>query len=494
VAQGASAGFFGRGAAAPDDAVLRRTWVYRQVLDAIRDGTLAAGTRLPSARRLADAWSVPRGAVDDAYAQLQTEGLIERRVGNGSFVAARPLPGALRAHPAPEPIADAPMRQARAHLQALSVQARIATPADANGLCLQPGRPDTASFPLALWRRELARALAATDHAGLSYGVPAGLAALRAATARHLSLTRSIHCQPEQVLIVGSPRQAIELVARVLLAPGERVCVEDPGPLSVTRRFSLSHLDVVGVPTDDQGLDVARARELAPDAAAVVLQPLHQWPTGARTSQQRRRELLAWSDLGGAWIVELDSLGEIVHEGAAPPALFGSDRMGRVIFIGSFSALTFPGLRIAYLVLPEPLVEVFAAVRGLLGEHTSVAMQATLAAFIDAGHLSGHVRALRRIYRRRRDALVQAVALHLGGRARLGPVDGGTHACLHLDAPADDRPLAARLHLRGLGVQALSGHSWHARGLYGRLLGYGADDEAAIDAAIAEIAAALRAG
>jgi GntR family transcriptional regulator / MocR family aminotransferase len=472
-----------------DAASTRRSAVYRQLLDAIRGGSLPPGSRLPSARRLATAWVVPRGAVDEAYAQLQAEGLVERRVGNGSFVAqrVRPAPAVAAAE------ADATTRAVLERLASWSAESRVfATPARGPKR-LSPGMPDTASFPLVAWRRELARVLGDEHRACLSYGVPSGVPELRLAVARHLSLTRSIQCRPEQVLIVGSPRQGLELIARVLLAPGESVVVEDPGPLSMTRRFSLQHLDVVGVAPDAEGFEVAAARRLAPHAAAAMLMPLHQWPTGLRTSPKRRAELLDWSAGQDAWLVELDSLGEIVHDGAAPPALFSEDRGGRVIFLGNFLSLTFPAIRIAYLVLPEPLVDVFVALRGLMGEHNPVAMQMALAGFIEHGHLDAHVRHVRRLYRARRDALVQAAHDHLPDGARLGPVSGGVHACLHLHGRWQDRALAARLNACGLAVQPLSGHVWQGTGLNGLLLGYGADDEATINTAVREIGAALRA-
>jgi len=480
----------GFGAAGP-----RRTEIYRQLLDAIRSGALPAGVRLPSARRLATAWSLPRGAVDEAFAQLQAEGLVERRVGNGSFVARhlRPAP-APAAAPAPQPV-DAATRAVLDRLARWSAESRVfATPAAPAGSAtrLRPGMPDSASFPIAAWRRELAHVLGEEHRAGLSYGVPAGVPELREAVARHLSLTRSIHCRPEQVLIVGSPRQGIELMARVLLAPGECACVEDPGPLSMTRRFSLAHLDVVGVAPDEQGFDVDAARRLAPRAAAALLMPLHQWPTGQRTSPPRRAELLDWAHERDAWLVELDSLGEIVHDGAAPPALFSDDREGRVIFLGNFLSLMFPALRIAYLVLPESLIDVFVALRGLMGEHNPVAMQMALAGFIDHGHLATHVRAMRKLYRARRDALVQAAHEQLPAGVHLGPVDGGVHACLHLDGRWPDRALAERLNACGLAVQPLSAHVWQRGGLNGLLLGYGADDGPGIAGAVAEIGAALR--
>lgn len=392
---------------AADDGTPQRTRVYRRVYEAIRAGRLAPGLRLPSARRLAAGWQVARAAVDDAFLQLQAEGLVERRVGNGSYVARRV---AAAAAPPPEP---APAL------------------ADEEGLRLRPGVPDLASFPLAAWRREVARALDPEDRGTLSYGLPAGLPALRAATARHLALTRSIDCRPEQVLVVGSPLHAVQLVAQVLLVPGDRVGVDDPGWAAAAHLLAQAGLQVQGVPLDEQGFDVDFVRRHLADAAAVLVQPLNQWPTGVRTAPARQRALLDWADASGAWIVELDTLGEIVHDGAAPPPLAAGDRSGRVLHVGSFSELMFPSLRLAWLLLPEPLVEVFAAVRGLLGEHCPVAQQAALAAFIDEGGLAAHLRLQRRLYRTRRDALREALARHLPA-LKPGPMGGALHACLHL--------------------------------------------------------------
>lgn len=470
------------------EAVPRSTWVYQQVLQGIHSGELAAGARLPSARRLALAWGLSRGAVDEALARLQAEGLVERRVGNGSYVAAR---RAARVPAGPPPTTDPLTQQVVQRLTAWSAQARVFRRFSEGPPLLRPGMPDTGSFPLAAWRRCLAQVLADPNRAALSYGIPAGVTALREATARHLSLTRALRCRPEQVLIVGSPRQGIELIARVLLAPGDPVCVEDPGPVAVTRRFSLGPQQVLGVPLDEEGFDVEYARRHASAAAAIVLQPLHQWPTGVRTSAARRQALLDDAAARGTWLVELDSLGEIVHDGAAPAPMQSADRAGRLIFLGSFGALTFAGLRLAYMVLPESLVDVFAAVRGLMGEHSSVVMQRALAAFIDEGHLAAHVRKLRHLYRERRDALVQGVRQHLDSGVTLGPVDGGIHACLHLDPAWQDLALCERLNRQGVGVQPLSAHTWEPRGLNGLVLGYGADEPDAIDQAVAAIAAAM---
>ncbi len=447
----------------------QRMRVYRRVLGAIREGVLQPGTRLLSARQLAQQWGVARGAVDAAFAQLQQEGLIERRVGNGSFVVDRLPPGT------------------RLEASAAAPQPSAATAPQ----LLNPLLIDTDSFPLAAWRRQVARSLRDADRAGLSWGAPAGLASLRQATARNLRLTRAIDCTPQQVIIVNSALHALELIVHVLLEPGDRIGVEDPGFPVALRVFTQANIAVVPVPVDDAGFDVEAAGRLAPDAAALVLHPLNQYPLGQRTSAARRRALLEMANASGAWVIEGEHMAEVVHDGAAPPALWRSDRAERVLYVGTFNDVTFPSLRLAYLIVPERLAPVFAAVRGMMGDHAAVAPQQALAGFIEEGHLATHVRALRSLYGRRREAFLQSVERHLGSLVRLGPTSAGTHACLHLDPVLADGPLAATLAAQDLQARSLSALCRQPRGLNGLVVGYGGQDEARTDHALARVAELL---
>ena len=463
-------GFFLAPPPAGREAGSARAWVYRQVLDAVRDGRLAAGTRLPSARRLATAWQVARSAVDDALAQLQTEGLIERRVGDGSFVA-RHLPVGTRA--------------------AVAAPAPAPPPAP---VLLHPLLTDTASFPLERWRRLVAHSLDDPERHVLSYGQPAGLPALREATAQYLRLTRGMDCQPGQVLIVDSALHAVELIVQVLFEPGDVVALEDPGFAGAAALFVQSQLQVVGIPVDDEGFDIAAVRRDAPRAAALYLHPLNQFPTGCRTSATRRREILEHADASGAWVIEGDHLAEIVHDGAAPPALWRSDRAERVLYVGTFNGVTFPTLRLAYLVLPEALVPVFSAVRGMMGDHSPLATQGALAALLQGGHLSAHLRTLRTRYAARRAAFVAAVRQQLGDSVRLGPTSSGVHACLHLPPACSDTGLAAALVHEGVRALPLSTLCLQPRGLNALVVGYGAQDEAQTAAGLGRVASVLAAG
>jgi GntR family transcriptional regulator/MocR family aminotransferase len=482
----------------PADSASRRAWVYRRVMGAIADGRLVPGTRLPSARWLAQQWEVPRGAIDDALAQLQREGLLERRVGDGTYVTSvlpagikaarpqrRPTATSVRTLDRIKPLFDGPNGEARF----VEVYHDVVRP--------RPLRmsPALDVFPLALWRKLVQRAYDDPAREVLGYGSSAGLLELREATARYLRLTRAMVCSRQQVLILNSPQQAIELALQVLLEPGDKVWVADPGHISVPRIVELARMVAVGVPQDGQGLDVAAGRRLAPDAAAVYLHPANAWPLNVDTSTARREELLRWADERGAWIIEGDYFGEIVHEREAQAPLSRLDRHERVLHVGTYTSVMFPSLRLAYLVVPERLLPVFRAVRGLMGDHTETASQVAMVQFIDSGAMSDHLRTLRLVYRQRRDRLLAVLAEVLPGDVpglRLGPSPGAIHVCLHLPAQLADADVVEQLAQRGVEADALSHHTWQVADCNGLVLGYGAYDEDAIEAAARVVGTVVR--
>jgi GntR family transcriptional regulator/MocR family aminotransferase len=348
-------------------------------------------------------------------------------------------------------------------------------------------------FPLERWRRLVTASLAEEWRDHLGYGPAEGLPALREAIARHLALTRSVGCSAEQVIVVNSPLQALETIARVLLQPGDRVWVEDPGHPSLPLLMEMLHTQAIGVPLDDEGFDVANAQQRAPDAVLAYLHPLTQYPLGVPTSVARGDALLKWAERRRAWIVEGSFNDELVHPGPAPPALHTRDRAGRVLLMGTFEGVLFPALRLAYLVVPPRLVDVFVAARGLLGDHSPVTMQLALAGFIDGGHLSAHLRLLRERIGLRRDALRQAVRRWLPAAAILSRTDTGLHACVHLPPEWPDTEVVHELRRRGVGGEALSSRCWQARDRNGLVIGYGADPPERIEAAVRTIGEVLRA-
>lgn len=470
--------------------------LYRSLLDAIECGRLPPGTRLPSSRRLAAELHVARGAVDEALARLQDEGLLMRRVGDGSYVAS-PLPRRARGPdtPAVQSQPTAAAQQVLRQVAPLMAQTRrFELPRQLfHPPVLHPRAWPVDEFPLTHWRRAMTAALADDLRDHLGYGPAAGLPVLRQAIARQLALTRAVRCSADQVIVTSGPMQGIETLARVLLSPGDRVWIEDPGHPSLPLLLQMLHLQPVGVPLDGHGLDVARGRALAPDARLVYLHPLAQYPLGIRTGSVRGAELLHWADDSGAWIVEGCFNDEIVHVNPVPAALHSHDRQGRVILMGTFEGVMFPSLRVAYLVVPERLVDVFEAARGLLGDHNNVTTQLALARFIDDGRYARHLRRLRQVCGQRRLALIDAVRRHLPPSVQLGPTDSGLHACLHLPPHCADALLLPTLHRRGIGGEALSLRCWQVDDRNGLIVSYGADPPAAIDAALRTLGEVLRA-
>jgi GntR family transcriptional regulator/MocR family aminotransferase len=453
-----------------------RDQIYKTCLAAIVDGRLAAGARLPSARQLADDWRISRNTVDDAIAQLQAEGFIVRRVGDGTFVAAQTRAATRVAAKRRQPSAHG--RRALAGVTEWSRSAtRSYTPTSVpRAEPFSAGMPALDAFPLALWRRLAARRWRVSGGGLLGYFPSLGHGPLRDATARHLAATRGVDCEPGQIMIVNSSMQAVDLVARVLLERSDSVWIEDPC-----------------VPNLRPALAMSGAR-IAPGAALVYVTPSCQYPTGVTMSLARRLSLLRFAESSGAWIVEDDFQSEFTYEGRPVASVYSLDRGERTLYIGTFTNSVFPSLRLAYVVLPSALVPVFEAVRRQLDDHTHGYMQAVLADFMDGGHFSAHLRKMRAVYHERRDALLAAAARSLPDTVALGPAVSGMNVALHLPSRVDDSAVVARAAAGGLRVQPLSRYASGTHRPNGLLLGYTALTERRIAAGMARLARVIGAG
>lgn len=467
-----------------------RDRVYQACLAAIVDGRLASGARLPSSRQLAADWGVARNTIDDAIAQLQSEGFVVRRVGDGSFVA----PGLHRQarlgthHRAPatlgkRALAAASSRGAGAtrHFSAASVPRPQAFAA---------GLPALDAFPLELWRRLAARRWRTSGAALLGYMPASGYPPLQAAIADHLAASRAIGCAPAQVLVLNSSMQAIDLVARVLLERRDPVWIEDPGYPNLRAMLAMAGARTVAVPVDGEGMDVGHGTQRGPAPALICVTASCQYPTGAALSLARRLALLRMAGHAGAWILEDDHQAEFTWSGRPIAPLFTLDRSERTLYVGTFSHTMFPSLRLAYVVLPASLIDVFHAVRRQLDDHTHGFMQAVLADFIAGGHFSAHVRRMRVLYGARRDALISACARELP-RFKLGALGCGMQATLELPSRISDRSAAAHAARAGIRVLPLSRYAAGAERPNGCLLGYAALSERRIAAGVSRLARVL---
>ncbi|CAB3627334.1 MocR-like pyridoxine biosynthesis transcription factor PdxR [Achromobacter marplatensis] len=419
--------------------------LYRQVYErfrgAITQGTLAPGDRIPSARALAKEMGVARGTIEVAYSLLVAEGYIQTRGQAGTIVTPDLQPQAPPAAVAPPP----------------------ETPDDEHGwhrpsviLPFQMGVPALDEFPRKLWARLGARQLRSLQAPELSYPPSNGLMGLRTAVAAYLQVARGIHCQPSQVFITSGYNHTMQLVMQALLAPGDRVWVEDPGYPPTRALLAQARLQAVPIPVDQDGLMVGEGVARCLDAKAAVVTPAHQSPLSMSLSLPRRQALLEWAERQQAWIVEDDYDGEYRYVSRPLPALKSLDAQGRVLYAGSFSKVLFPGMRLAYLVVPPAQVGAFDRICRLLSGTAPGLTQSILTAFIAEGHFGRHIQRMRRLYSERRNATAAGLTAALGDRMHIEPQPGGMHLVARMQGQLTDVPLAARMLEQGMYAHPLS--------------------------------------
>jgi GntR family transcriptional regulator/MocR family aminotransferase len=317
---------------------------------------------------------------------------------------------------------------------------------------------------------------------------------LREEIAAYLGAARAVECGWEQVIVVSGSQQALDLAARVLLDPGDAAWVEDPGYAGARGALIAAGARIVPVPVDEEGLRVSDGVRRAADARLAYVSPSHQYPLGATMSVSRRLELLAWASRTGAWVLEDDYDSEYRYTGRPLEALQGLDAEGRVIYLGTFSKVLSPALRLGYLVVPPDLVDPFSAARELTDRHSPLVEQAVLARFIAEGHFARHIRRMRTLYAERQDILVEAAAGDLRGLLDVRPAEAGMHLVGWLPDRTDDREAMRRAAARGVEAIALSMYGIEPPARGGLLLGYAAVGEAGIRAGVRRLAAALREG
>lgn len=433
------------------------TPLYRQLYERVRasiaTGDLAPGDRVPSARALAKELGVARGTVELAYELLASEGYLLAR-GQAGTVIHPALPAAQAPQPRPRPATPA---------QAGAMPAGDMLWRPAQLLPFQMGVPALDAFPRKIWARLGARYLRGMQAADLDYPPPHGLPALRSAIASYLQVARGIDCGAHQVFVTGGYRASLHLAALALMQPGDRAWVEDPGYPPTRQLLRASGLLPVPVPVDAEGLMVEQGIALAPDARVVAVTPAHQSPLSMSLSLPRRHALLEWAAARGAWVVEDDYDGEYRYASRPLSALASLDRQGRVLYAGSFSKVLFPGIRLAYLVVPQAQVAAFErAGRIFFAAATPASTQAVVADFMAEGHFSRHIQRMRKLYAERRAATIAALERGLEGRLRAEPQPGGMHLVLRLPGERTDQPLAEKLLAHGMAVQPMS--RWWASG------------------------------
>ncbi len=464
--------------------------LYDAYRTAIVDGKLRPGQPIPSTRVLAKELGVSRLPVLNAYGQLLSEGYFESRSGAGTVVSSL-LPDQFPSAPSVTAVKQPAARSAaRSGPRPVAQRCSLLPNREASpwlrGLgAFGVGQVSFDHFPLQVWSRLIARHCRNTNAESLHYGDPMGLPLLRETIASYLRTSRSLRCEADQVVIVSGSQQGLELSARVLLDPGSRVWVEDPGYRLARAVFAMNSCSVVGVPVDDEGLNVHEGVKRYRKARAAFVTPSHQFPLGVTMSASRRFQLLEWAQNAGSWIIEDDYDSEFRYESSPISSLQGIDVNARVIYIGTFSKVLFPSLRLGYVVVPRDLVDAFLVVRRAMDLGPPTFSQAVLADFIGEGHFGRHIRRMRVLYGARRRALAASIGKELGSMVEVVGSSAGMHLTVTLRSRIDDVKIAERAARQNLRVWPLSLSYLGEPARRGFILGFGST-------AIEEIPRAIR--
>lgn len=466
--------------------------LYRQICDGFRaaivEGRLRGGQRLPSTRTLAAELGISRIPVVGAFDQLVAEGYFESRVGSGTFVSSGlPDEARLRPRTVTHPGGRAPGARPTARRPAALV--RPPEPWLGGFGAFRISEPALEQFPFPIWSRLVARHSRGVPRAALKYGSQMGDRPLREALAAYLRTARAVRCEPEQIMVVSGSQQALEITARVLVDPGQPVWVEEPGYGGARDALAMAGARLVPVPVDEEGMDVAAGVKRSRRARAALVTPSHQYPLGATMSAARRLALLDWAQRTGSWIIEDDYDSEYRYESQPIAALQGLDRDDRVVYIGTFSKVLFPALRVGYLVIPGDLVKRFSAVREAMDICPPALNPAVLADFIAEGHFARHLRRTGLLYRERRRALVEALR-GLGPRWRVAGAEAGLHL-VALGQGVADRAISLAAARARLWAMPLSACYLGPPSRHGLVLGFGGTAAEEMPAAVQRLRRAI---
>ena len=468
-----------------------------QLVSAMRElilsGVLKPGQRLPSSRTLANEQKVSRTTAVSVYDSLVAEGLIVSRVGAGSFISDALTIRAMA--PDPRPADEHRLKRQSTRVARLTSEAserhfpRLAHPAQPRPFVT--GLPAYDHFPMARWAKLSAQQWRAGRNPAMGYPQPGGLMALRQAIADHLRANRGIICDPEEVFIVNGAQEAFNVVGSTLLDPGDTVWFENPGAIGARNSLVSCGARLVPVPIDSEGLDVEAGISAAPDFRLAFVTPSHQHPLGVVMSLERRFQLLQAAERADAWIVEDDYDGEFYYSGHPPPTLKSVDRTGRVIYVGTFSKSLFPALRIAFMVVTKPLLEVFDRIAGATHQGVPTHAQAVTARFIEEGHFASHIRRMRRLYAERQTALIEESGRLLAGAIEVEATESGFQTVGYLRVDLDETALAVAAEQRGVIIAPLSRFAIGPIAVRGYALGFSTSSPREIREGLRALAAAI---
>ena len=456
-------------------------WLYEELRRAVLDRRLAPGTRLPATRDFALQYGVSRGTVVTVFEQLQAEGYLIGRAGVGTRVnellSKSPFPkmkGAPRIPKIPPVLRGLPI-------------SRPARP-------FRPYEPALNEFPTEIWARVAARRFRCASSSLLAGGDPRGYAPLRQAIAAYLGSSRGVNCSADSVVILSGAQQGLDLLARILIKPGEPVWIEDPAYFGASAAFRNAGARIIPVPVDEFGLVVSQGKQTCVQPKVAYVTPAHQCPLGVTMSLERRLALLEWARRAGAFVIEDDYDSEYRFEGRPVPALQGLDKSNSVIFLGSFSKVLFPSLRLGYVVLPPTLMDRVLALRVGVDLCPSTLNQAVLCDFMAEGHLGRHVRRMREMYTARLAALHDGARRYLSGLIEISPVRAGLNTAGFLQNGMTSQQAESCAANQGIEAMGFNRFKLSTTRVEGLLIGFAAFSEREIGRGVVSLAAALEHG
>jgi len=468
--------------------------LHRQIYEGFRKAILERRLRplqqIPSTRALASDLGISRIPILEAYSQLLAEGFLESRVGAGTFISSQ-LAAQLGANQGSSGVARVGVESTRPVSRASRALRLKIEPWTYGQGAFAIGQVATDQFPTDTWVRLVARHSRHVSGEALHFSDPRGSPDLRAAIADYLGTARGVNCDAEQVIVIGGSQEALDISARVLLDPESSVWLEEPGYNLARHALALPGCNLVPVPVDREGLNVATGIKLCPTARAAYVTPSHQFPLGVTMSAARRIQLLNWAQTNGAWIIEDDYDSEYRYGGTPIASLQGLDANSRVIYIGTFSKILFPSLRVGYLVVPKDLIDRFVAMRVAMSIYPPYMTQAVLTDFINQGHFSRHIRRTRLVYAERRARLTECLESEFGSELSVLEGESGMNLVVTLPEHARDVELARRAATRGLWLWPLSPY-YLGQPYKGFVLGFGNVQVSDMPAAVRRMSQVLR--
>jgi GntR family transcriptional regulator/MocR family aminotransferase len=464
-------------------------WLYEELRSAILSGQLRPGVRLPATRDLALQYRLSRPTIVSAFEQLRSEGYVEGRVGSGTYVA-KVLPDEFLQAPRTSPQSRTKRKKVNLSRYALRLH-HISRSEQGPPRAFRANQPALDQFPAGLWAQVAVRRLRKVSTQLLAGGNPLGYRPLREAVAEYLNASRGVKCSPDQVLIISGVQEALDRSAHLILDPGDFVWMEDPGYPGAAAAFQAVGARIHPVAIDAEGLNLELALKAKIVPKLVYVTPAHQFPLGITMSLRRRLALLDWARKSDAILFEDDYDSEYRYAGRPVPALQGLDRSSSVIFAGSFSDVLFPALRLGYMVLPESLVDIFAAAEAVSTHHPTLIEQAILADFIREGHFARHIRRMRELYAERLSVFVESMQNKVGGLLNLPAIEAGLRTVGWVQRGISASKVAKRAAEMDVEVVPLSRYAWGTAPRNGLMLGFAAVDARELKRGVERLAAIL---